>query len=453
MRIGKDFAGRQPMTDFELPVTRYALSGNVNIAYQIMGQGPIDIVIVPGVVSHVEFLHEIPGYTAFLRRLSDFARVVSFDKRGQGLSDRISDAPSLEQRMDDVRAVMDEIGSKRAILFGLSEGSPMSALFAATYPERISHLILYGGFARFADLPPSISSEESILLRVKHWGRGGMIKVLFPSQAFNQDAIDQVAKFERLSASPGAYKAINMLNASIDVRAILPTVQVPTLVLHRRADNMVPVELGRNLASLIPDTKYIEYPDGDHVFFTGDVEAMLADIEEYVTGHRDSSSGDLERVLATVLFTDIVDSTRSAAAKGDQAWRRLLDTHDQLALQMVEKHRGILVKSTGDGILATFDGPGRAVRCALALGTASKQIGLPLRAGLHTGEIEIRGRDIGGIAVHAAARVMAQSQSNEVLVSRVVTDLVAGAGLKFSERGSHELKGLPGRWDLFAASA
>ena len=330
------------MTDFELPETRYALSGDVNIAYQIMGQGPIDIVIVPGIVSHVEFLHEVPGYTAFLRRLSDFARVVSFDKRGQGLSDRISDAPSLEQRMDDVRAVMDDIGSKRAILLGLSEGSPMSALFAATYPERISHLILYGGFARFADLHPSISSEESILWRVKHWGRGGMIKVLLPSQALNQVAIDQCAKFERLSASPGAYKAINMLNASIDVRAILPTVQVPTLVLHRRTDILVPVELGRNLASLIPHAKCIEYPDGDHAFFSGDVEAMLADIEEFVTGHRDSSSGDLERVLATVLFTDIVDSTRSAAAKGDQAWRRLLDSHDQLALQMVEKHRGTL---------------------------------------------------------------------------------------------------------------
>jgi class 3 adenylate cyclase len=216
---------------------------------------------------------------------------------------------------------------------------------------------------------------------------------------------------------------------------------------------MVPVERGRELAACIPDAKLIEYPGGDHLFTIGDVEAALGDIEEFITGHRESSSSDLERVLATVLFTDIVDSTRSAATMGDQAWRRLLDNHDQLAIQTIEKHRGTLVKSTGDGILATFDGPGRAVRCALALGTASKQIGLPLRAGLHTGEIEIRGRDIGGIAVHAAARVMAQSQPSEVLVSRVVTDLVAGAGLKFAERGSHELKGLPGRWDLFAASA
>jgi class 3 adenylate cyclase len=224
-------------------------------------------------------------------------------------------------------------------------------------------------------------------------------------------------------------------------------------VLHRRTDAQVRVERGRDLAANIPGARYIEYPDGDHAFWIGDTEVMLGDIEEFVTGRRESASDELERVLATVLFTDIVDSTRSAAAMGDQKWRQMLDSHDQLAQQTVEKHRGVLVKNTGDGILATFDGPGRAVKCALAFSTAAKQIGLPLRAGLHTGEIEIRGQDVGGIAVHAAARVMAQSQASEVLVSRVVTDLVAGAGLKFTERGSYELKGIPGRWDLFAASA
>jgi class 3 adenylate cyclase len=276
--------------------------------------------------------------------------------------------------------------------------------------------------------------------------------MLMPSQATGPDAVAQFAKFQRLSASPGAFKAIILLNAEIDVRSILPTVRVPTLVLHRRTDAMVPVERGRDFSAQIPNAKYIEYPDGDHAFWTGDIEVLLGDIEEFVTGHRESSSTELERILATVLFTDIIDSTRSAVEKGDQAWRRLLDSHDQLAKQTIDRHRGILVKNTGDGILATFDGPGRAVRCALAFSTASRQIGLPLRAGLHTGEIELRGRDIGGIAVHAAARVMAKSQSSEVLVSRVVTDLVAGAGLKFAERGSHELKGLPGRWDLFAAS-
>lgn len=439
------------MSDFALPETRYAVSGDVNIAYQKMGDGPVDIIMVPGLISHVEFLHEFAGYTAFLRRLSTFSRVVTFDKRGQGLSDRITLAPSFEQRMDDVRAVMDAIGSERAALIGFSEGSPMSALFAATYPERVSHLILFGGFARFADLFGSDNPEERVLRGVKHWGTGAMGKSIIASQAASQAA--QFAKLERLSASPGGYKAFALLNVLIDVRSILPTVRVPTLVLHRRTDAQVPVELGRNLAAQIPDARYIEYPDGDHAFWSGDTDALHGDIEEFITGHRESSSNDFERVLATVLFTDIVDSTRSAAEMGDQTWRRLLDRHDELAKQMVENYRGTLIKTTGDGILATFDGPGRAVRCALALGTAVKQIGLPLRAGLHTGEIEIRGRDIGGIAVHAAARVMAQSQPSEVLVSRVVTDLVAGAGLKFSERGSHALKGLPGRWDLFAATA
>jgi pimeloyl-ACP methyl ester carboxylesterase len=440
------------MNDFVLPETRYALSGEVNIAYQVMGDGPVDIIFVPGVVSHVEFQHEMPGYTAFLRRLSNFARVVAFDKRGQGLSDRMSGAPSLEQRMDDVRAIMDDIGSQRAILLGFSEGCAMSILFAATYPERVSHLVLMGGFARAADRLSAEAWEAAILHRVKNWGTGEMIKSVAASQAANPEAIAQFAKFERLSSSPGAFKTIMLLNRQIDVTSILPTVRVPSLVLHRRTDAQVPVGLGRNLAAQIPDARFIEYSDGDHAFWSGDTEGLLGDIEEFVTGHRESSSSELERVLATVLFTDIIDSTRSAAAMGDQSWRRLLDSHDYLAQQMIEKHRGTLVKNTGDGILATFDGPGRAVRCALAFGTAAQQIGLPLRAGLHTGEIEIRGRDIGGIAVHAAARVMAQSQSSEVLVSRVVTDLVAGAGLKFSERGSYELKGLPGRWDLFAAS-
>jgi pimeloyl-ACP methyl ester carboxylesterase len=436
------------MTDFAMPETRYALSGDVNLAYQVMGDGPVDIIMVPGFISHIEFRHELPGYTASLRRLSSFARVVAFDKRGQGLSDRVSDAPSLEQRMDDVRAIMDAIGSQRATLFGHSEGCAMSVLFAATYPERVSRLILFGGYVTRRD----VNIAEVLEQRVKFWGTGAMLKRVAPSLTTDPAAVAQFAKFERLSASPGAVKAFTMLNSQIDVSFILPAVRVPTLVLHNQGDVQVPVEKGRELAACIHDAKLIEYPGGDHMFTTGDGEAALGDIEEFITGHRESSSSDLERVLATVLFTDIVDSTRSAATMGDQAWRRLLDNHDQLAIQTIEKHRGTLVKSTGDGILATFDGPGRAVRCALALGAATRQIGLPIRAGLHTGEIEIRGRDIGGIAVHAASRVMTQSQPDEVLVSRVVTDLVAGAGLTFAGRGSHELKGLPGRWDLFAAS-
>lgn len=437
------------MDNIALPMTRYALSGDVSIAYQVMGDGPFDIIMVPGFVSHVEFAHEAPGYTAFLRRLAAFARVITFDKRGQGLSDRISGAPSLEDRMDDVRAIMDAVGSRRAAVLGFSEGCSMSALFAATHPERVSKLMLFGGFAVATSLG---DVEQRLAQRMKFWGTGDMIKTLWPSQAMNPDAIDMLAKFERLSASPGAVRAITLLNAQIDVRPILSSIQVPTLVMHRKGDLQVRFDAGRNLAAQIPNAKFIEYPGQDHLFWSGDVEALLGDVEEFVTGTREGSATDLERVLATVLFTDIVDSTRSAAEMGDQTWRRLLDTHDQMAKQTVEKHRGNLIKNTGDGILATFDGPGRAVRCALAFGAAANQIGLPLRAGLHTGEIEVRGRDVGGIAVHAAARVMAQSLPREVLVSRVVTDLVAGAGLKFSERGSHELKGLPGRWELFAAS-
>jgi pimeloyl-ACP methyl ester carboxylesterase/class 3 adenylate cyclase len=441
------------MTDFQLSETHYAQSGDVSIAYQVLGGGPIDLIMVPGLFSHIEFMHEMPGYTAFLRRLSGFSRVVIFDKRGQGLSDRMSGAPSLEQRMDDVRAIMDEVGSRRAVLLGFSEGCVMSALFAATYPERVSHLILIGGFIRTADrIPDDDAWQERVERIIKAIGTGEMIKTVAPSLAVAPDSVSQFAKFERLASSPGALRTLLQLNRKLDVSSILPTLQVPTLVLHSRTDIQVPIEMGRKLAAAIPGARLIEYPTGDHFCWVGDNETMLGDIEEFVTGHRDSGAAELERVLATVLFTDIVDSTRSAAAMGDQRWRRLLDDHDRLAQQMIGKHRGNLVKSTGDGVLATFDGPGRAVRCALAFGTAAKGIGLPLRAGLHTGEIEMRGSDIGGIAVHAAARVMSHSGSDEVLVSRVVTDLVAGAGLKFAERGSFELKGLPGRWDLFAAS-
>jgi class 3 adenylate cyclase len=352
--------------------------------------------------------------------------------------------------MDDVRAVMDEVGSQRAVVVGFSEGSAMSALFTATYPERVAQLVLFGGYAAAPFLLNGV--EERIARVAKAWGTGETMKTVIPSQVASPDAVSQFAKLERLSASPGAVRAISLLNAQIDISQYSRPCRFRRWCCIAGQTRAFRIEAGRDLAARIPNARFIEYPDGDHAFWSGNAEALLGDNEEFVTGHRESSSTEFERILATVLFSDIVDSTRSAAAMGDQAWRRALDSHDQLAKQMIDKHRGILVKNTGDGILATFDGPGRAVRCALAFGAAARQIGLPLRAGLHTGEIELRGRDIGGIAVHAAARVMAQSQSSEVLVSRVVTDLVAGAGLKFAERGSHELKGLPGRWDLFAAS-
>lgn len=440
------------MTDFKLPETRYAQSGDVSIAYQVMGDGPMDLILVPGFISHIEFQHELPGYSAFLRRLAGFARVVTFDKRGQGMSDRISGAPSLEVRMDDVRAVMDTIGSRRAALVGFSEGGCMSVLFGATYPERVSHLVLTGCFSRSADRLSDEAWEARFEQILRLWGTGDLTKTIAPSEAVDPAVIAQYAKWERLASSPGALRTLLRLNRQIDVTAILPTLQVPTLVLHSKADLQVPVDLGRKLAAAISGARYIEYPIGDHAVWTANNEAVSGDIEEFVTGRRDHGTVEFERVLATVLFTDIVDSTRRATAMGDEPWLRLLGNHDQIAREMVGKHRGKLVKSTGDGVLATFDGPGRAVRCALAFGSAAKQIGLSVRAGLHTGEIEIRGNDIGGIAVHGAARVMSHCGSDEVLVSRVVTDLVAGAGLKFAERGSYELKGLPGKWDLFAVS-
>jgi class 3 adenylate cyclase len=439
------------MNDFVLPETRYVQSADVSIAYQAMGDGPVDVILIPGLFSHIEFMHELPGYTAFLRRMSAYARVVTFDKRGQGLSDRMAGAPTLEQRMDDVRAIMDAIGSKRAVLLGFSEGCPMGVLFAATYPDRVSRLVLIGGFARSTDRMPDTAWQERRDFLLSHWGAGETMKTVAPSQIGTPEA-GLYGKFERLSMSPGALRTLMTLNRGIDVSAVLPVLRVPTLVLHNRTDAQVAAALGRSMAEGIAGARYIEYPAGDHLFWLGDTEAIHGDIEEFVTGHRDSVAMELERVLATVLFTDIVDSTRSAVTMGDQRWRRMLDDHDQLAHQVVDRHRGQLVKSTGDGILATFDGPGRAVRCALAFGSAARQIGLPVRAGLHTGEIELRGKDIGGVAVHAAARVMSHCGSDEVLVSRVVTDLVAGAGLKFADRGSHELKGLPGRWELYAAS-
>lgn len=444
------------MDTSKLPETQYAQSGDFSIAYQVVGDGPVDIILVPGIISHIDFQHELPGYTRFLRRLAKFARVVTFDKRGQGLSDRLADVPSLEERIDDVRAIMDAIDSKRTILIGFSEGAAMSVLFATTYPERVSQLVLFGGLARIMDLmPPNLPPEvvqERLAAVVRGWGNGQFLGRVFASDFGNPEALARIAKFEKLASSPGALKSYILSNRRIDINPILSSVRTPCLVLHRATDAQVPVILGRQLATNIPGAKYVEYPSGDHAFWTGDIEAVAGDIEEFVTGHRAAAEADLERVLATVLFTDIVDSTNRAAQIGDQRWRGLLDDHDDLAGRLINKHRGTLVKNTGDGILATFDGPGRAVRCALALSEETKSIGLPVRAGLHCGEVEVRGNDIGGITVHAAARVMSQSGSSEVLVSRVVTDLVAGTDLKFSERGSYELKGLPGKWDLYCAS-
>jgi len=418
---------------------------------QKAGNSPLDLIVMPGMVSHVEYFHELPDYTRFLRRLASFARVVTFDKRGQGLSDRVPGVPSLEERADDLEAVMTAVRSERAALLGFSEGASLSALYSATHPHRVSHLVLYGSFARFANTSDFslMFTPDMIRNSAKYWGKGLSIKLFAPSLADHPDTRQMWAKGERLCVSPGACRAMVETNMEIDVRAILPQIRVPTLVLHRATDVAVPVANGRYLASEIPNAKYIEYPAGDHMPFTGaDFEPMCGDIEEFITGHR-AVAADTERVLATVLFTDIVDSTQLLARMGDRAWRQLLDEHDRLARRSIEQHRGRFVKNTGDGLLATFDGPARAVRCAQGLVAGARELGATIRAALHTGEIELRGDDVGGVAVHVAARILGKAGSGEVMVSRVLPDLVAGSGLGFTSRGQHELKGLDGMWELF----
>ena len=447
------------MVGVNLPDTQYVRSGELTIAYQTLGAGPIDLVFVPGLIAHVEFLHEIPGYTDCLRQLAAFARVVTFDRSGQGLSDRWFGMPSFEQRVDEISTVMGAAGSRRAVVLGCSEGGPISVMFAAMYPERVSHLILYGSFPRYiaTDDYPFMPSKEGMLAAAdfwaQHWGTGVSMFGMLPSREAEPDARTQFAKLERLSFSPGALKLMFQYNMELDVRSVLSAVRVPTLVLHRQTDALIKIENSQFLAAQIPGAKLIEYSGcSDHLLFGGDWHSICGDIEQFVTGRRgEVIASETERVLATVLFTDIVDSTVRASSPGDQLWRRVLDEHDRTANDLVAQYRGRLIKTTGDGILAMFDGPGRAIRCALALSSAVARMGLQLRAGLHTGEIEIRGSDIAGIGVNAAARVMALCAPGEVLVSRVVTDLVAGAGLCFSERGTHDLKGLSGRWELFAA--
>ena len=429
------------------PETRYASSGGVNIAYQVLGTGPHDLVFVLGWVSNIEGVWEEAAFARFLTGLSSFSRLILFDKRGTGLSDRVIEMPSLEVRMDDVRAVMDTAGSERAALFGVSEGGPMCALFSATYPDRTSALIMAGSYARRTQAPdyPWGPTKEQYV-GVDHSGSDSRA----PSMVHDGRFREWWAHYLRISASPTAAVTLTRMNGEIDVRQVMPTIRVPTLILHCVDDRAIDIGGARYMAQQIPQARLIEFSGSDHFFWLTNADVVLGEIEEFLTGSRHAPEPD--RVLATVLFTDIVNSTKRAVEMGDQSWRRVLDEHDRTARQMVEKYRGHLVKTTGDGILATFDGPGRAIRCALDFEAAASQIGLSLRAGLHAGEVERRDGDIGGIAVHAAARVMALSSPGEVLVSRVVTDLVAGAGLKFSDRGSRKLKGLPGSWALFVAT-
>jgi pimeloyl-ACP methyl ester carboxylesterase/plasmid stabilization system protein ParE len=432
--------------------TRYARSGDVHIAYQVIGDGPIDVVYVPGFVSNVELWEDAP-YRELFDRLASFARLIIFDKRGTGLSDPVplSDLPTLEERMDDVRAVLDAAGSERASLLGVSEGGPLALLFAASFPDRVNHLVLGSSAARFGWSPdtPWGWTEDRVEFMLgavgAAWGTGEVVMAL--TQDADRNLIGEAGSFERRSASPGAVKAIIEMASQIDVRSVLPLITAPTLVMHAADDPTIAVESGREMGRLIPGARYVELDEGGHTFlWTHDEYVDL--VEEFVTGAVAAPESD--RILATILFTDIVSSTDHQARVGDRAWREILDRYDSSSARQLERFRGRRIQHTGDGFLAVFDGPARAVRAALALRDSARQLGLETRAGLHTGECETRGEDITGIAVSTASRVMSKAGAGEVLVSRTVTDLVAGSGLGFASAGRHVLKGVPGEWDLFA---
>lgn len=433
------------------PETCYAKSGDLHIAYQVVGSGPLDLVFVPGFVSNLDLSWEMPEWAYFLSRLAAFSRLILFDKRGIGLSDRVAGVAHLEERMDDVRAVMDAAGSERAALFGISEGGPMSLLFAATYPQRAQALALYGSYARHPLLTSENYLNERIGLIDRVWGTGEYSLGRFmPSMASDNGVRRAIARFERQSASPQAAIATLRMKAEIDARHILPAIHIPTLIVHRVGDGAVPVEAGRYLASNIPSTKYVELPGSNHVpVYERDIaDRIVGEVEEFLTGAR--SEVDVDRVLATVMFTDIVDSTKRASELGDRRWRALLDRHEDAVRQQLLRFRGQEVKNLGDGFMATFDGPARAVRCAAAIAESVRPLGIAVRSGLHAGEIELKQDDIGGIAVNIAARVVATARPGETLVSSTVRDLVAGSGLRFEDRGYNLLRGLPDETHLFS---
>lgn len=439
------------------PETRYARSGDVHIAYQVFGAGDLDLVVVPGYVTHIELVWEHEPTARFYERLASFARVISFDRRGSGLSDPVPEAPTLEQRMDDVRAVMEAAGSERAALVGISEGVPMSILFAATYPERVEALVCSGGMARstYADdypwgMPAEALIESGFELILPTWGDGSTVEIAAPSRADDPDTRAFFGRLQRATASPGMMVALAQMFVDLDVRDVVPCVQAPALVLHRRHDLLVNVRHGRWLAEHLPNARLVELEGRDHAPWYEGADEWLAEVQEFLTGTR--FTPEPERILATVLFTDICDSTRTATELGDQRWRELLARHQRAVRDTLARFRGREVKSTGDGFLATFDGPARAIRCAQEIVGSSENLGVRVRAGLHTGEVEVMGEDIGGVAVHIASRVSAQAGAGEVLVSRTVKDLVAGSEIQFTDRGEHVLKGIVDSWQLHAVA-
>jgi class 3 adenylate cyclase len=439
-----------------LPTARYAKSGDTNIAYVVHGDGPLDIVWVPTWISQCEYLFAEPTIKAAFDRLAAFARVIVFDRRGSGLSDPMLDAPTLEEQMDDVLAVMEAAGSERAAVVGSFEGGPMAALFAASHPDKTRALVLYATFARATWAPDydwTWKAEErnaSSAQLVANWGKGLTAGGVAPSRADDPEFMDWAARLERLAASPAAIAQIIRLVGEFDVRHVLPSIRVPTLVAHRRDDTFINFEHALYFAEQIPGARLLELEGSDSLFSIGDSEAFLGEVEEFLTGARHEREPD--RMLATVLFTDICRSTERAAELGDARWRELLERHDGLVRGALERHRGREVKRTGDGFLATFDGPARAIRCAASIAEGVHQLGIEIRSGLHTGECEVMNGDVGGLAVHIGARVMGAAGPSEVLVSSTVKDLVVGSGIDFEDRGHRELKGVPGEWRLFAVS-
>ena len=441
----------------EIPSTHYVKSDDVHIAYQVIGEGSFDLLFVPGFVSNVETIWQSPEQSAFFRRLASFSRLILFDKRGTGMSDRSSQIFTLEQRMHDVQAILDAVGSKRAALFGISEGGPMSLLYTATYPDRTSALVLYGSYAKRSwapDYPFGWKDKQwqTVLDDIEYnWGSPQSLNIAMraPSIAGDPHTAERIASYYRASASPGAAGAILRMNREIDVRIVLPATRVPTLILHRTAEHVIDVEHARYMAQHIPGAKLIELAGEDHQPWLGDRDTVLNEVEKFLTGKHQVL--EPERVLATVLFADIVGSTERAAALGDHSWRELLEAFYAKVREVLKQYRGREINTLGDGFLAAFDGPARAIRCAGAIRDAVRSLNLEVRCGLHTGECEVVGNDLAGIAVHTGARVASLAAPGEVLVSQTVRDLVAGSGLSFEDCGIHALKGVPNEWRLFRA--
>lgn len=434
----------------------YAKNGDVHIAYTVLGDGPVDLVYTNGIFSNLEVMWEDAHWSRYAERLASFSRLIVFDMRGIGLSDRGPEAPYLELQMEDIRAVMDAVGTETAAVFGVARGGAMTMLFAATYPERVSALVLYASNVKTTwseDWPYGRTAEEAdefFRTYTDHFGTGENLRLQAPGN-WNEPYQRWWARFERLIASKSGFRELGTVFREIDVRAVVPAIQAPTLLLHRVGDPVVPIGMTRWLGETIPHATLVELSGNDHVVFLGDADALVDEVEEFLTGARHAPETD--RVLATILFTDLVGATERAAALGDQRWRELLELHHRTVRRELERFRGSEIDTAGDGFMASFDGPARAIRCARAIEDANTELGIDVRAGVHTGECERLGEKLSGIAVHIAARVAASAGAGEVVVSQTVKDLVAGSGIEFDDRGVHELKGVPDAWRLFSVRA